>query len=378
MIRPMTHYLDNAATTPVSKGCIEAAEKILEEYYGNPSSLYGLGIKASKQYEAARDTIAASLHCRPEEIYFTGCGTESNNLAIFGAARARKNWGSEVIVTGYEHPSVQNTVNALKDEGFTVIEIAPKNGVIDPTEIISRVNDKTALVAAMLVNNETGAKIDVASLAEEVKAINRRTAVHCDAVQGYMKEKIDLGSIDTMSASGHKINAPKGVGILYVRKGFNIVKSQFGGGQERGLRSGTENVAFACAFAKAVEEHSDIVGNLKRISGLRDSLRDRLGEFDNVTINSPDSASPYVLNFSFEGYRSETILHFLESREVFVSSGSACSKGERSHTLEAMRLGRRLVDSAVRVSFGLQNSEDDIDALIEGLREAKRSLMKVK
>ena len=281
-------------------------------------------------------------------------------------------------MTGYEHPSVQNTVNALKDEGFTVIEIAPKNGVIDPTEIISRVNDKTALVAAMLVNNETGAKIDVASLAEEVKAINRRTAVHCDAVQGYMKEKIDLGSIDTMSASGHKINAPKGVGILYVRKGFNIVKSQFGGGQERGLRSGTENVAFACAFAKAVEEHSDIVGNLKRISGLRDSLRDRLGEFDNVTINSPDSASPYVLNFSFEGYRSETILHFLESREVFVSSGSACSKGERSHTLEAMRLGRRLVDSAVRVSFGLQNSEDDIDALIEGLREAKRSLMKVK
>ena len=378
MIRPMTHYLDNAATTPVSKGCIEAAEMILEEYYGNPSSLYGLGIKASKQYEAARDTIAASLHCRPEEIYFTGCGTESNNLAIFGAARARKNWGSEVSVTGYEHPSVQKTVNALKDEGFTVIEIAPKNGVIDPTEIISRVNDKTALVAAMLVNNETGAKIDVASLAEEVKAINRRTAVHSDAVQGYMKEKIDLGSIDTMSASGHKINAPKGVGILYVRKGFNIVKSQFGGGQERGLRSGTKNVAFACAFAKAVEEHSDIVGNLKRISGLRDSLRDRLGEFDNVTINSPDSASPYVLNFSFEGYRSETILHFLESREVFVSSGSACSKGERSHTLEAMRLGRRLVDSAVRVSFGLQNSEDDIDALIEGLREAKRSLMKVK
>ena len=374
----MIHYLDNAATTPVSRGCIEATEKILEEYYGNPSSLYGLGIKASKQYEAARETIAKSLKCRSDEIYFTGCGTESNNLAIFGAARARKNWGDEVVVTGYEHPSVQNTVNALKDEGFTVIEIAPKGGIIDPEEMLSAVTSRTVLVTAMLVNNETGARIDVPSLSEKIKAVNKRTAVHCDSVQGYMKEEIDLKSIDTLSASGHKINAPKGVGILYVRKGFNIQKVQFGGGQERGMRSGTENVAFACAFAKAVEEHRDIRKNHEYITGLRDKLKESLREFDNVTVNSPEDASPYVLNFSFEGYRSETILHFLESRGVFVSSGSACSKGERSHTLEAMRLNPRLVDSAVRVSFGLQNTEEDVKALIEGLREAGQSLMRVR
>ena len=374
----MVHYLDNAATTPVSQKSTEAVLEILKEYYGNPSSLYSIGIMASKKYEHARDVIASSLGCRSDEIYFTGCGTESNNLAIFGAARARKAWGNEVVVTGYEHPSVQNTVEALKNEGFEVITVAPKDGIIDPEEIIGNVNSKTVLVTAMAVNNETGAMLDVPYISKKVKEINKRTAVHCDFVQGYMKEKIDLASIDTLSASGHKINAPKGIGILYIRKGFNLARTQFGGGQEKGIRSGTENIAFACGLAAAVEEHRDIDGNRKRIQELKDMLIEGLKDFDNVTINSPEQSTPYVLNFSFEGYRSETILHFLEARDVYVSSGSACSKGERSHTLEAMRLQSRLVDSAIRVSFGLQNNEDDVKALLDGLGQAKDSLMKVK
>ncbi|MBR2807392.1 MAG: cysteine desulfurase [Oscillospiraceae bacterium] len=374
----MVHYLDNAATTPVSEKSAEAVMEILRDYYGNPSSLYSIGIKASKKYEHAREVIAESLGCRPEEIFFTGCGTESNNLAIFGAARARKAWGNEVIVTGYEHPSVQNTVDALKDEGFEVITIAPENGVIEPEEIISHVSPKTVLVTAMMVNNETGAMLDVPYISKKVKEINKRTAVHCDFVQGYMKEKIDLASIDTLSASGHKINAPKGIGILYMRKGFNLRKTQFGGGQEKGIRSGTENIAFACGFAAAVEEHKDIEGNARKIAALKAMLAEGLREFDNVTINSPENSTPYVLNFSFEGYRSETVLHFLEARDVYVSSGSACSKGERSHTLEAMKLPSKLVDSAIRVSFGLQNTEDDVKALLDGLREAGQSLMKAK
>ncbi|MGI5888873.1 MAG: cysteine desulfurase family protein [Oscillospiraceae bacterium] len=372
------HYLDNAATTPVSRKSAAAAQEILAQEFGNPSSLYGLGISASKRLEKARAEIAEEMGCLPEELYFTGCGTESNNLAIIGAARARKHWGRKIVVTGYEHPSVQNTVNSLRNEGFEVTEVMPEDGKVDPSRILAEVGPDTALVAAMYVNNETGAMIDVPSLAEEVKKINRRTAVHCDCVQGFMKQKFSFGSVDTASASGHKINAPKGVGLLYVRRGFNLERVQFGGGQERGLRSGTENVAFACALAEAVKEHSDIDGNLGKIKKLRDRLAEGLKSFENVRINSPADASPYVLNFSFLGYRSETVLHFLEERNVYVSSGSACSKGEKSHTLEAMKLPDAAVDSAVRVSFGLQNTEDDVDALLSGLREASEILVRAR
>ena len=237
---------------------------------------------------AARRTVADAMGARAEEVFFTASGTESNNIALLGAARARSAWGDTIITTGFEHPSVQNTLRALKEEGFKLIEIKPKNGVIDPEDILCRVDKKTVLVAAMHVNNETGAMLDVAELAADVKAINKRTAFHCDNVQGFLKEKLKLdGSIDTMAVSGHKINAPKGVAALYIRKGFNLKPTVHGGGQERGIRPGTENVPYIAGLAEAVRQHGSLMEDRKRVRELNTLLRNGLKELDNVIVNSP-------------------------------------------------------------------------------------------
>jgi len=239
-------YLDNAATTKVCEQSIAAADRAMRELWGNPSSLYNMGFEAKKALDRARRTIADAMGCTEQELYFTACGTESNNIAILGAARARKKWGKNIVVTGYEHPSVGNTVDSLEKEGFEIRRVMPsKYGTVSLDELLSRVDSETALVTAMAVNNETGAVIDIKRLAQGVKSINSRTAVHCDCVQSFLKTKIKLKDtlVDTASVSGHKVHAPKGVGALYVRKGFNLEHSQFGGGQERGLRSGTENTA---------------------------------------------------------------------------------------------------------------------------------------
>lgn len=371
-------YLDNAATTAVSKKSADAAKDILDNCFGNPSSLYSLGAKAESKLSSARRTLARVFGCTENEIYFTGCGTESNNLALLGAARARAAWADTVVTTAFEHPSVQNTVRELASEGFKVIEVKPRGGVIDPQELLSHVGKTTALVAVMQVNNETGAVNDAEDIAKRVKEINPRTAFHCDAVQGFMKQPLSLvsGAIDTVSVSGHKLHAPKGVGALYVRKGFNLKQVQFGGGQERGLRSGTENLAFAAAFAAAISEPD--TGEYARVTALRDKLRDGLSSVPDIVINSPQGAAPYILNFSVLGYRSETLIHFLEEREIYVSGGSACSKGQRSHTLSAMGLPVERIDSALRVSFCGDNREDDVDALLTGLEAARKTLRRTR
>ncbi len=370
------HYLDNAATTSVCPEAAARAEEVLREQFGNPSSLYDLGVRAEKTLSAARAAVAKALGAKPSEVYFTASGTESNNIALLGAARARKAWGDCIVTTAYEHPSVQNTLRELRTEGFRLIEVKPVAGEIRPEDMLAQVDGKTALVAAMRVNNETGAMIDVAALAAGVKSINRRTAVHCDGVQSFLKEPAPLGQIDTMAVSGHKIHAPKGVGALYVRTGFNLKQVLFGGGQERGIRPGTENVAFAAAMAAAVEAAGDTAAARARVQELNLRLRRELETFQNVRINSPGSASPYILNFSFLGYRSETVLHLLESRGVYVSGGSACSKGQRSHTLTAMGLTDQEVDGGIRVSFCSGSGDEDLDALLEGLREAGKTLMR--
>lgn len=355
-------YLDNAATTAVSSRAADAADKVLRECYGNPSSLYSAGLDSQKVLERSRAVIARKIGCDPQELYFTASGTEGNNLAILGAARARKNWGNKVIVSGFEHPSVMNTVISLENEGFEVTVIEPgEDGRLDIAAFLDRVDRKTVLVTCMRVNNEIGTVTDCARLAQEVKKINKRTAFHCDAVQSFGKHETVLnGSIDTLSVSAHKVHGPKGIGCLYVRKGFNLNKVFFGGGQERGLRSGTENIAYAAAFAEAVAEIPDLRTEALRVASLRDILKDEIVKSGMAVVNSPDDASPYIFNFSLPGFRSETMLHFMEERGVLVSSGSACGKGEKSHTLTAMGLSDDLVDSAVRVSFSSQTREEDV------------------
>ncbi len=371
-------YFDNAATTAVSEKVCDRADFILRSCFGNPSSLYDLGFSAEKELNAARETVASAFGCKRDEIYFTASGTESNNLAVLGSARARKGWGNEIVISGYEHPSVNNSAEALEREGFKLIKVMPKgSGTVQPDEILRAVNNSTALVALMRVNNETGAMLDVNTLAKEIKKRNKRTAVHCDNVQGFMKHPLDITSIDTVSVSGHKIHAPKGVGALYVRNGFHIEKVIFGGLQERALRSGTENVAFAAAFAEAINEAKPCVtSNLENVKRINEFLREGLAEIENTTINSPYNASPYILNVSFMGYRSETLLHYFEEKGIYVSSGSACSRGEKSHTLSAMSFSGERIDSAIRISLCGGNTLSEAKEFINAARGIKTALVK--
>ncbi|MBQ8995389.1 MAG: cysteine desulfurase [Oscillospiraceae bacterium] len=369
-------YLDNAATTSVFSEVAEEIAAVMKGSYGNPSSLYGYGLQSRKIVDQSRAKLAKVIGCDPAEVYFTSCGTESNNLAILGSARARRSWGNKILVSGFEHPSVQNTVASLTEEGFEVIVIPPeKDGTVSLERFLQEVDRRTVLVTCMRVNNETGALIDVSKLAREVKEINSRTAFHCDAVQSFMKHQTVLdGSIDTMSMSGHKIHGPKGIGILYVRKGFNLKRTQFGGGQEKGLRSGTENVPYIAGLAKAVERIGSIQQNLKQVKECRDALWQGVCDLPVVVKNSPENSSPYILNLSVLGFRSETLLHFLESREVLVSSGSACSKGEKSHTLEAMNVDGERLDSALRFSFSSLTTREEAEKAALAVREAVSTL----
>ncbi|MDO4567251.1 MAG: cysteine desulfurase family protein [Oscillospiraceae bacterium] len=370
-------YLDNASTTRPSAACLEAVQKSLSERFGNPSSLYDLGFEAQKELERAREAIASALGCKSSQLVFTSGGTEANNMAVLGAARARKAWAKNIVSTGYEHPSVANCLKQLAREGFEVRLTAPgSGGLVSEEKLLAAVDEKTALVSAMSVNNETGARLDACALAKEVKIKNSRAAFHCDHVQGFLKEKLLISrDIDTLSLSAHKVHGPKGIGALYVRAGFNMENLCFGGSQERGVRPGTENAAYACGFAAAVKETASSRFDPRP---LRDALKSGLEGFEGLHINSPESASPYIFNFSLEGLRSETLLRYLASRSVYVSSGSACAKGERSHTLTAMGLRDSLVDSALRVSFSSDNTLEDVSSLLEALKNAQRELLGTK
>lgn len=377
------HYLDNAATTRVLPQVVDTITETLQTYYANPSSLYAQGMASQQAIQRARKTIANALACPPETVVFTGSGTEGCNIAILGAARARKEWGSHLVATGYEHPAVAKTLQMLAvREGFSLTLVKPgPDGVVSNEAILRGMREDTVLVCAMQVNNETGAVIDVVKLAEEVKQMNRRTAVHVDGVQGFTKMPVHLGNtaIDTFAVSGHKLHAPKGVGALYVRKGFHFLPPYMGGGQENGMRPGTENIAYIAGFAKAVQLAKETrPQNEQTTEALHAQLLAGLAYIPEAVLNSPPSAYKGIVNFSLPGVKSEVMLHFLEERGVLVSSGSACSKGAPSHTLEAMDVSDERLDSALRVSFDGQNTPGDIAALLAGLQEGLQSLSRAK
>lgn len=372
------HYLDNVATTRVADAVADVADAVLREHFANPSSLYTPGAKSEFAIADARAVVAQSLGAKESEIVFTACGSEGNNIAVLGAVKARSAWADHIVVTGYEHPSVQLVVDALEKEGWRVTKVMPDaSGHVDINAMIAAVGPKTALVTAMHVNNEVGSIIDVAALAKAVKEKNSRTAVHVDGVQAWGKLPIRLNEtkIDSYSVSGHKIHAPKGIGALYLRRGYHIAPVFLGGGQEQGRRPGTENIAYIAALAKAIElMQKDSTARTKRLKELNKMLCDGIAALEGVVKNSPDDALPELVNFSVEGIKSETMLHFLESRDIYVSSGSACSKGEASHTLTAMGLSRQRIDTAIRVSFCGDTTQEDVRALLDALREGMDSL----
>ena len=376
---PNIHYLDNAATTMVNPEVIETITKAMAEHWANPSSLYTPGAHSELALNKARADVARTLGATAGEVYFTGCGSEGNNLAILGAARTRK-WGKRIVCTGFEHPSVALPMQRLAQEGYDVQFVAPEaDGHLNVDKMLELVDKNTILVAAMQVNNETGTAVDVARLAAGVKARNDRTAVHVDGVQAWMRVPVQLANIDSYSVSGHKIHAPKGIGALYLRKGYHIEPPYLGGGQEKGMRPGTENLPYAIGMAKAATLLSRTLPQRhKTLVELNTRLREGLKQFPEVTLNSPEDAVPEVLNFSLNVIRSETMLHHLETMGVYVSSGSACSKGAASHTLTAMGLEPRRIDTAIRASFCADNTPEDVDALLEGLKTGLATLSRIR
>ena len=370
-------YLDNSSTTKPSKKAVDYITRALESNWGNPSSLHRIGMEAEIALNDARECIAHTLNARADEIFFTGSGTEANNTAVLSVLKA-KGRGGRIITTAIEHPSVLETAKRLEDSGFEVVRLKPDdNGIIPLSALENALTDNTLLVSMMLVNNETGAVQPVKEAVSLTKRIAPLSIFHCDAVQGYGKLTVNVKQlgVDLLSASGHKIHGPKGIGFLYCKKGVHISPLITGGGQERGIRSGTESVPLIMGLMGAAEELPKPETQLKIRQELFDYTRDRLLKTGAV-INSPEGCLPYILNASIVGYRSETLLHFLESRNVFVSSGSACAKGHGSYVLKEMGLDRKRTDSALRISFSRYNTKEDADMLILALEEAKKQLRK--
>lgn len=371
-------YLDNAATTQPCPEAIEAAQKMMATCYGNPSSLHRMGVRAAQELALAREQVAGLLGCQESCVCFTSGGSEANNLAIFGAAQAQVRRGRKLVTTAAEHASVSGPMKRLEEQGWQVTYIKPSaQGLIDPMEVAQAVDQETTLVSMMLVNNETGAIFPVAEAASLIRRKNPNTLIHCDGVQAFGKLPLRVSrmEIDLMSVSGHKIQAPKGAGALYIRKGVRILPLVYGGGQEKGVRSGTESLPMIAAMGAAAGR---LAGhereNMERVGRLKALLMERLGEIPLASINSPQESSPYLLNFSIPGYRSETMLHFLESRGVYVSSGSACSKGAASPVLGAMGLSGDQIDGALRVSFIYDTQPQAVDQLMEALKEGIASV----
>lgn len=380
----MPIYLDNAATTRPCEPAVSAVFQNMVEDYGNPSSLHKIGLAAEQNVTEARKAVAAALVCDPQCVIFTSGATECNNTAIFGAA---KNYGKrkkKIVVSAVEHPSVAEPIKYLEEkEGFEVVRIKPsRGGEIDPEEFIKAVDENTCLASCMLVNNETGAIQPVRRIFSQIKRDFPECITHCDAVQGFMKIPIKSAEIfaDVIVVSGHKVHAVKGVGAMYIRKGIRIAPLLLGGGQEKNLRSGTESVPLIAGFGAAIRALMPTVGiaheNAEKISAY---LLKKLSKLDYVTVNSTaENSSPYIINFSVEGIRSEIMLHFLESRDIYVSSGSACSKGAHSSVLTAMGVSDKLADSAIRVSICRTTTMGEIDVLVTALQEGWQSLAKSK
>lgn len=371
-------YLDNAATTKVCKIGTESALYAMSECFGNPSSLHGLGLDAEKLINFSKGEIANAIGCTQDEIVFTSGATESNNMAIMGLAKSYGKRKKKVVVTSVEHPSVSEPFEALKALGFEVVTVSPdSNGEITEDMLIDAVDENTCLISAMLVNNETGYILPVAKAFKEIKLSYPECMTHCDAVQGFMKLPIKAKNLfaDAISFSGHKIYAPKGVGGLYIKKGVRVAPLLVGGGQQKNLRSGTESVPLIYSLGKTVESLSkNIEERFDHVKKINDYARLELSKLDGVIINSCESASPYILSISVLGYRSETLLHFLEKYDIYVSSGSACSRGKKSSVLSEFKISDKAIDSTLRLSFSNDSKTDDIDTLIKALSEAKATL----
>ena len=373
----MGFYLDNAATTPVRREAAEAAMETMLELWGNPSARYDLGTEMTQRLRGWRDDMAYAIGCLPEEVIFTSCGTESDSWAIRAAAQLGRHTGKHIITTAIEHSAVLNPCRELEQQGYEVTYLKPDHtGNISIEDLKAALRPDTILVSMMLVNNELGTILPVAQAAKAIKAAHCPALFHCDAVQGFLKVPFtpkELG-VDFLSISGHKIHAPKGIGVMYCRKGVKLPPMLLGGGQEGGLRSGTEPTSQIAALAAAARLGRDsLEADLKHMAELKEYAISELARIPGVRVLTQGGA-PHILPITLTGYKSEVVVRFLNDRGVYVSAGSACHKGKPSHVYAALKLPKKEQDGVLRVSFFYDTTREDVDALVLGLKAAREQL----
>ena len=385
-------YLDNSATTKICREALDKYIEVSENEWGNPSSLHDLGSSAEKIIKASKQTILYTIGAKDCDLVFTASGSEANNLAILGRAMAKDRYrrGSKIITTMGEHASVNEPLKYLSSMGFKIAYIATREGEIDFEQLERELTTDVILLTSMMVNNETGAVYDIPRMAKMLKAKCQDAVMHVDATQGYMKIPFTKSAIgaDLITLSSHKIEGPKGVGALVIGK--NVIKEKglrqiiFGGGQEGGLRSGTENVPGIAAFATAAKlNHENLVERISKLEELREHLRKRIASdvgLSEISPTLPTNHAPHILNLTLPDIKSETMLHFLSSKGIYVSSGSACSSNGNSVSSALTAYGRteKEADTSIRVSFSHENTVDDVDMLCDALAEGLSRLSRIK
>lgn len=371
------HYLDNSATTQVCPEAAQAAVEAMTVTFGNPSSTHTAGREAKRLLDRSRASVAKALGCRPEELIFTSCGSESDNWALLAGAESMKRRGRHIISSAAEHDAIRRSLDLLESQGYEVTRLKPgASGAVPADAVRKALREDTVLVSLMLVNNETGSVTDIKAVSAALKEAGSSALLHTDAVQAFLKIPFSPDSLgaDMISVSGHKVHAPKGIGALYVRKGLRLRPMILGGSQEEGRRAGTEATAQIAAFAAACEAAlPKLEENAEKMRMQREELIRRLSA-DIPELKVLGGGAPHILSVSLPGWRSEVLMNFLEAREVYVSKSSACKKGGRSHVLEAMGLDTRTVDGALRIGLSRFTSQEDLDALCLGLRDAHTQL----
>lgn len=379
----MTAYLDNAATTKVCTEAAEAAFNIMTQGYGNPSSTHKMGRDAKAVLDESRAKLAKALGAKPEEIFFTSSGSESDNWAILSGAEFMKRRGNHIISSMAEHSAVLKSLEVLEKRGFEVTRLKPESdGSISVQAVMDALREDTVLISLMLVNNETGGITNISEISKALKKSGSAALLHTDAVQGFLKVPFSVKTLgaDLVSVSGHKIHAPKGIGALYVKggaKAFNLPPLIVGGGQEFGKRAGTEALPQIAAFAAAAELGNSLFEEShQKISKLKALATKRLlSENEGLFVLSSDA--PHILSISLHGYKSEVVMNYLDALGIYISKSSACKKGGRSYVLEAIGLPNVYIDGALRISFSRFTTEDEVNALCDGIKDARAKLYTV-
>jgi cysteine desulfurase len=377
----MLIYLDNSATTKVRDEVLKEIIDVNENYYGNPSSLHRMGLMAEKKIEEARKSSAKLISAKPREIYFTGGGTESNNIAIFGHL-PKLNKDKNIITSKIEHPSVYNVFKQFEGKCTVKYLSTDKDGRIDTQELHDMIDDNTLLISIMHVNNEIGTVQKLNEIRSIIKNKNKNTKLHVDAVQSYGKIKIDVNKtpVDTLSFSSHKIHGPKGVGGLYIRDSLKMASLIYGGGQERGIRSGTENTSGIIGFGRACELMYDgFIEEVNRLYDLKKSYMKRLKEeVEDIKFNNPKDGAPHIINVSFKNVPGEVLVHYLEGKDIYVSTGSACSsKARDNRILDAIKLDKEYQEWTIRISLGHFNSFEEVEYVIENIKQSVKEIRSI-